>query len=377
MGSEMCIRDRCHDFLTSLISALDTFSESIGVGKLKEVDTDFGKMLIKRAENGAIVVAIVSQPSDYFWGIVNLIAKKIDEMDIKAWDVITQKLSNKVREIIDSIVTEDIPVSVPEIIDILWKPIEVKLRRFADVNLEEERKKWFDMAEKKWLKYMNKIKLELRKSSFEYLLDGDITHACAVGIMNNDPSPATLRACLMLYSMTNVPCPPIDTIKKLVKNVGKDNIRKLFEAEIALLEDKITPLEYSKLFTEIVKEIDIESCDIEEAVALITPNLARMPSIAKKLAEKFRDMSGYLHYHLIMILKRNEIITRAYSITSYDEFKNYVSTLKEDASRAEEILSKYVKTSMIRRILGLVPRGSEVNRAILTYSQILEILLFL
>ncbi len=380
------------ELIASLVEAVKALSSAIKIGKTEDTKTiEFGedKLILKESAHGYTVIALADRAEDYVKNLLRIIADDLDSSLGEFPGIVDDALSRQIDDILSTYLSDVITITSIElllsIMDV-WDPIidSVIVDDTVARKIEETKHRietTINRYKKLWRDFKSKVKSN-RKAAIEYALSCDFDHACACSIdLEDDVAKLfAIRMGLLSASMINTVFPQFSELLNVINSIRTNNIfvdfmRKAIELKLG----RITLREYLSIFGDAIKSFEFRGDEesIMLAFLFIDHALSFFPEFAEKLSSYFNDKSPLVSTLINLIVQTDKILEKAYSITKYEDIKIELVNWKRRISDSMFKLERIVRPGFLRRILGLKPRGSHVNRVMLEVSLNLETYLLL
>ncbi len=341
--------------LGALIEATKTLSTVMGSGEVSKLDFQDRKLIVTEGEKGYTVVALVDKAEDYMDTFVRVISDEIDKSEIaKADGVVTNEHMNIVDGILNMFVVHQLDVSLPDMLEIVWKPLKKAIGDRIDLSdsaTVEER-----TLEEEWEAFKSRAE-ESIEEALSHARNGDFDKACASsqGLESQFAKMFAVKMAALSMSMTKTQAPPVDKLRFCVESlVGDDPFVQLTRAIAGRVSGECSSLDYSHAYRHAAGHFKFEDDEANLLLAFlfVDINVDEDLEFAQRLIQYFADR-GYLvvSNYISAILERSALFDRLYSITSYDDFRDDLGVWKHQIEDTLEGLDRVLKLRLLKKIL--------------------------
>jgi hypothetical protein len=279
---------------------------------------------------------------------------------VKANYPVTETVRTQVDIILDFHLQDTFDVTIEDAIDPVWRAILDQMRsqkEYSDAideidaiirTSKEPDAQWEFMEAKEGGSLTDALTLALA---------GQFDKACAIALQLDDPLAQlfAVKTGLLALSMTRTAAPQLYELRRIAETLPLkyQPYTELVYASTLYHDRLISYANYVKVYQNTASKF--EFCEHEEcvifALLFIDTRVVTVPDFAQKLAKYFEKKSPILQSYILAMLDRERLFTKLYSITSYSEFKDQVSTWKTKIASILDDINHFLKPGVLGKLL--------------------------
>ncbi|MFX1510649.1 MAG: hypothetical protein ACFFBR_10115 [Promethearchaeota archaeon] len=353
--------------LGGIIEVLKGLSSALHLGQVQRLQFKERTLLVIECEKGYSIVALADKAEEYVEGLLRIIRIAIDESNIaKAKEPITELMRYQIDEILDFHLQEKLEVVIEEAIDPIWLALLEQFQKIPEnVHAFEEIDNMIRTSkdlDDHWEKLAAKATGSL-SDALNLAFAGQFDQACAIALKLEDPLAQlfAVKTGLLALSMTRTAAPPRYELRRIAETLP---LKYQPYSELAyaatLYYDRLMSFEdYVKIYQTTAARFKFRENqeDLIFGFLFVDTRVATLPDFAMKLAAFFEERSPILYNYILAMLDREQLFSKLYSVTSYDEFKDQVSSWKTKISSILEDVQQFLQPEFLGKLLRTRPEA--------------------
>ncbi|MFX1566514.1 MAG: hypothetical protein ACFFCH_11030 [Promethearchaeota archaeon] len=353
--------------LGEIIEALKGLSSALNLGQVQRLQFQERTLLVTECEKGYSIVALAEKAEEYVEGLLRVIRIAIDESNLAtAKEPVTELMRSQIDEILEFHLQEKLEVVIEEAIDPIWlalleqfQKVPENVQAFEEIDNMIHTSKDLD---DNWEKLAAKAKGSL-SDAVNLAFAGQFDQACAIALKLEDPLAQlfAVKTGLLALSMTRIAAPPRYELRRVAETLP---LKYQPYAELAyaaaLFYDRLMSYEdYLKIYQNTAARFKFREHreDLIFGFLFVDTRVVTLPDFAMKLAAFFKEKSPILHNYILAMLDRSQLFTKLYSVTSYDEFKDQVSSWKTKISSILDDVQQFLQPGFLGKLLRTRPEA--------------------
>ncbi len=337
----------------ALIEAARTLSTILASGTVHRLGFKNKTMIILESKKRYTVVGVVDRAEDYMDSLMQVIADAIDNSVIPPADgVVTEVHQKIVQHVFDRHIRDTVEVSIHTIVSEVWTPILEAIRSSSRLSsIEDEISKLMVRTENKerWMSFKESIGVS-KTLAVDYAKHGAFDYACAasMGLEESHVKIFCIKMGALASSMTNIIAPPVCELRRLADELPADDpLTRLAQHLVGLLERTSVPADYSRAFRDALNQFDFvnDESHLMAGLIFIDPRIGEYPTHAKRLREFYETWSSVVTSYIDAILERGRILSKVYSVTEYDQFREDLGIYRGNIPTVLNDLNKWLQNS--------------------------------
>jgi hypothetical protein len=349
------------EVLGGIIEVLKGLTSTLQLGQVQRLQFQEQTLLVTESKKGYSIVALVGKAEDYVEGLLRVIRIAIDDSSlVKATDPVTETVRTQVDIILDFHLQDTFDVTIEEVIDPVWHAILDQMRNQTEYSDAIDEIDAMIRASKEQDSQWELKEAKERGSLTDALtlaLAGQFDKACAIALQLDDPLAQlfAVKTGLLALSMTRTAAPQLYELRRIAETLPLkyQPYTELAYASTLYYDRLMSYADYVKIYQNAASRFEFrehEECVIL-ALLFIDTRIVTIPGFARKLAAYFEKKSPILQSYILAMLDREQLFTKLYSITSYSEFKDQVSTWKSKITSILDDINQFLKPGVLGKLL--------------------------
>ena len=341
------------EVLGGIIEVLKGLSSALQLDQVKRLQFKQQTLLVTESKKGYSIIALVDKAEDYVEGLLRVIRIAIDDSSlVRATDPVTETVRMQMDIILDFHLQDTFDVPIEEVIDPIWSAILDQMKNHKEYSDAIDEIDTMIRASKEpdsqW-ELMEAKETGSLTDALNLALTGQFDKACAITLQLDDPLAQlfAVKTGLLALSMTRTAAPQLYELRRIAETLPLkyQPYTELIYAQTLYYDRLISYSDYVKIYQNTASRFEFrehEECVIF-ALLFIDTRVVTVPEFARKLADYFEKKSPILQSYILAMLDREQLFTKLYSITSYSEFKDQVSTWKTKIASILEDINHFLK----------------------------------
>jgi hypothetical protein len=355
------------EVLGGIIEVLKGLSSTLQLGQVQRLQFQEQTLLVTESKKGYSIIALVDKAEDYVEGLLRVIRIAIDDSSlVKATDPVTETVRTQMDIILDFHLQDTFDVNIEEVIDPVWYAILDQMRNqkeYSDAideidvmirSSKEPDPQWELMEAKERGSLTDALTLALA---------GQFDKACAIALQLDDPLAQlfAVKTGLLALSMTRTTAPQLYELRRIAETLPLkyQPYTELAYASTLYYDRLMSYADYVKIYQNAASRFEFREHNecVILALLFIDTRVVTIPEFAHKLAAYFEKKSPILQSYILAMLDREQLFTKLYSITSYSEFKDQVSTWKTKITSILDDINQFLKPGVFGKFVKSKPEA--------------------